>query len=88
MAGAIEADETIRQGLLGETDMAIRTALIRAGIVGLGAALLAGCSPSPLPNTPEAVDAAYGIPAGSVPALDRRPDGLLRNGLLPAQSNG
>jgi hypothetical protein len=58
------------------------------GAVMLGCSLTAGCSGGPLPNTPASVDAAYGIPSGSVPAGLRRPDGMLKNGLLPAQSNG
>ena len=65
--------------------MALRATLL--GAVALGA-LIAGCSTAPLPSTPATVDAAYGIPAGSVPANLQRPDGLLENGLLPAQSNG
>jgi hypothetical protein len=68
--------------------MTIRAALLGMGVVALGASLCAGCSPGPLPNTPAGVDAAYGIPSGSVPADLRRPDGMLKNGLLPAQSNG
>jgi len=66
----------------------IRAALLGIGAAALGASLCAGCSKVPLPNTPDAVDAAYGIPSGSVPADLRRPDGILKNGLLPAQSNG
>jgi hypothetical protein len=68
-----------------------RPLLARATLLGavtLGCALGAGCSRDPLPNTPASVDAAYGIPSGSVPANLRRPDGMLKNGLLPAQSNG
>jgi hypothetical protein len=57
------------------------------GVMAVGA-LVVGCSTAPLPSTPATVDAAYGIPGGSVPANLQRPDGLLENGLLPAQSNG
>lgn len=58
------------------------------GAAALGCTLAVGCSRGPLPDTPASVDAAYGIPSGSVPADLRRPDGMLKNGLLPAQSNG
>ena len=67
--------------------MTLRAILFGAGAVAL-AAMLAGCSDPPFPNTPDAVDSAYGIPHGSVPAEYRRPDGWLTNGLLPAQPNG
>jgi hypothetical protein len=68
---------------------AVRMALCASlsGVVALST-LTAGCSTAPLPSTPATVNAAYGIPAGSVPANLQRPDGLLENGLLPAQSNG
>jgi hypothetical protein len=67
--------------------MTIRVAWFGAGAVAL-AITLTGCSDPPLPDTPDAVDSAYGIPHGSVPAEYRRPDGWLNNGLLPAQPNG
>lgn len=70
------------------SDCALLARLALVGAVTLGSTLAAGCSTGPLPNTPQGVDAAYGIPSGSVPADLRRPDGMLKNGLLPAQSNG
>jgi hypothetical protein len=68
--------------------MALRSDLFGVGILALAAMLLAGCSDPPFPNTPDEVDSAYGIPHGSVPAEYRRPDGWLKNGLLPAQPDG
>ena len=70
------------------SDCALLARVTLLGVVTLGCTLAAGCSRGPLPNTPAGVDAAYGIPSGSVPADLRRPDGMLKNGLLPAQSNG
>jgi hypothetical protein len=70
------------------SDCALLVRMTLLGAVTLGCTLAAGCSTRPLPNTPAGVDAAYGIPSGSVPADLRRPDGMLKNGLLPAQSNG
>jgi hypothetical protein len=67
--------------------MKVRIAWFGAGAVVL-AITLTGCSDPPFPDTPAAVDSAYGIPHGSVPAEYRRPDGWLTNGLLPAQPNG
>lgn len=67
--------------------MMIRAALLGAGAIAL-AITLTGCSDPPLPSTADAVDAAYGIPYGSVPAEYRQPNGLLNNGLLPEQPDG
>jgi hypothetical protein len=58
------------------------------GVIALTATTLSGCSDPPFPNTPDAVDSAYGIPHGSVPEEARRPDGWLKNGLLPSQPAG
>ena len=47
---------------------------------------LAACYSAPA-NDPISIDAQYGIPPYSVPSNDLRPDGLMNNGLLPAQPN-
>jgi hypothetical protein len=86
-AGAIEGRRHDLLGTVREGGMKVRAALLGAGAVALGFTLT-GCADPPLPNTPDAVDAAYGIPHGSVPGEYRRPDGWLTNGLLPAQPNG
>jgi hypothetical protein len=46
---------------------------------------LAACTSGPPGNDPIAIDGQYGIPAYSVPSDILRPDGLMTNGLLPAQ---
>ncbi len=67
--------------------MKSRANLLGAGVAALAAVVLAGCSSTPLANTPAALDSAYGIPANSVPSEVERPDGMLYNGLVPAQPN-
>jgi hypothetical protein len=67
--------------------MTVGAALLGVGAVGL-VFIVTGCSDPRLSATPAGFDAAYGIPYGSVPAEYRRPDGLLNNGLLPAQPDG
>ena len=47
--------------------------------------VLAACTPVPQGSSPEAIDARYGIPPGSVPSYLPKPNGLITNGLLPAQ---
>lgn len=47
---------------------------------------LVSCTTPPGTNG-VAVDAAYGIPPGTVPAAQMRPDGLMINGLLPLPPN-
>jgi hypothetical protein len=46
---------------------------------------LAACASGPPPHDAIGIDEQYGIPAGSVPPYLLRPDGLMTNGLLPAQ---
>ena len=46
---------------------------------------LAACDSGPPPHDAIGIDDLYGIPAGSVPPELLRPDGLMTNGLLPAQ---
>ncbi len=46
---------------------------------------LAACSSVPQGSSAEAIDARYGIPPDSVPAYLLQPNGLMTNGLLPAQ---
>jgi hypothetical protein len=48
-------------------------------------ATLAACNFMPPPKTAAEIDDQYGIPQGSVPSYLLRPDGLMTNGLLPAQ---
>jgi hypothetical protein len=59
--------------------------VVRVAIAAMTALALAACSTAPPPNDPIAIDEQYGIPAGSVPPYLLRPDGLMTNGLLPAQ---
>jgi hypothetical protein len=59
--------------------------VVRVAIAGMTALALAACTAPPPANDPIAIDEQYGIPAGSVPPYLLRPDGLMTNGLLPAQ---
>ncbi len=60
--------------------------VVRVAIATMTALTLAACSTTaPPPNDPIAIDEQYGIPAGSVPPYLLRPDGVMTNGLLPAQ---
>jgi hypothetical protein len=61
--------------------------VVRVAIAAMTAVALAACTagPPPPPNDPIAIDEQYGIPAGSVPPYLLRPDGVMTNGLLPAQ---
>jgi hypothetical protein len=60
--------------------------VVRVAIAAMTALALAGCSTTaPPPSDPIAIDEQYGIPAGSVPPYLLRPDGVMTNGLLPAQ---
>ncbi len=60
--------------------------VVRVAIAALTALAPSACStPAPPPNDPIAIDDQYGIPAGSVPPYLLRPDGVMTNGLLPAQ---
>jgi hypothetical protein len=63
--------------------MSFRTSLV--GAVIAATASLAACSSASPPKTATEIDDLYGIPAGSVPSYLLRPDGLMTNGLLPAQ---
>jgi hypothetical protein len=56
-----------------------------AGTLILAMATLASCTTMPPPKTAIQIDDQYGIPAGSVPSDLLRPDGVMTNGLLPAQ---
>jgi hypothetical protein len=56
--------------------------LIASVVIGLG---VAACTSTPPGNDPIAIDEQYGIPPDSVPPWMLRPDGLMTNGLLPAQ---
>ncbi len=46
---------------------------------------LAACTSALPGNNANAIDAQYGIPPGSVPSYMLKPDGLMTNGLQPAQ---
>jgi hypothetical protein len=61
--------------------------ILRASGVVAAVLALAACSAPPPGTDGAAVDAAYGIPPGSVPPNMLRPDGLLINGLLPEPPN-
>jgi len=69
--------------------MSSRQSLVGVAISATATLMLAACStlPPPPPNDPIAIDDQYGIPAGSVPPDMLSPDGLMTNGLLPAQPN-
>jgi hypothetical protein len=63
-----------------------RKLMVRVAIAAMTALAAAACmGPAPPPNDPIAIDDEYGIPAGSVPSYLLRPDGVMTNGLLPAQ---
>ena len=64
-----------------------RAVLWNAVAVGLAISGLAGCAPPPPVSGAAAIDGAYGIPPGTVPASLVRPDGLMINGLLPPNPN-
>jgi hypothetical protein len=61
--------------------------LFGAGIAATLTLGVAACSTPPPGTSAADVDAAYGIPPGTVPANELRPDGLLLNGLLPLPPN-
>jgi hypothetical protein len=46
---------------------------------------LSACTTSPPPKNATEIDDQYGIPAGSVPPYMLKSDGVMSNGLLPAQ---
>jgi hypothetical protein len=66
-------------------NMAMSCRNLSVGAVIAATAMLASCSLVPPPKTATEIDSQYGIPPGSVPAYLLRPDGLMTNGLLPAQ---
>jgi hypothetical protein len=59
--------------------------LVGVAIAATTTLALAACTSSPPGSNPIAIDEQYGIPPGSVPSSMLRPDGLMTNGLLPAQ---
>lgn len=65
--------------------MVVRACLFVTGVAVVATLALAACAPMPAPDTPATVDSDFAIPPGSVPPGMQRPDGLLINGLLPAQ---
>jgi hypothetical protein len=69
--------------------MSSRQSLVGVAIAAITTLALVACTTLPPPphDDPIAIDAQYGIPAGSVPSYMLRPDGLMTNGLLPAQPN-
>ncbi len=58
---------------------------IGAAIAAMTTLALAACTSAPPGNNAIAIDAQYGIPPGSVPSYKLKPDGLMTNGLPPAQ---
>jgi hypothetical protein len=59
--------------------------LIGVAIAAMTTFALAACTSPPPSSDAIAIDAQYGIPPGSVPPYMLTPDGLMTNGLLPAQ---
>jgi hypothetical protein len=59
--------------------------LVSIAIAALTTLALAACDLAPPPHDAIGIDDQYGIPAGSVPSYLLRPDGVMSNGLLPAQ---
>jgi hypothetical protein len=59
--------------------------LVGVAIAAMTTFALAACTSPPPSNDAIAIDAQYGIPPGSVPPYMLAPDGLMTNGLLPAQ---
>jgi hypothetical protein len=59
--------------------------LVGVAIAAMTTLALAECTSAPPGNDAIGIDAQYGIPPYSVPSYLLRPDGLMTNGLLPAQ---
>jgi hypothetical protein len=62
--------------------------LVDVAIAAMATIALAACISAPPGNNAVDIDLQYGIPVDSVPSYLLRPDGLMTNGLLPAQPNG
>jgi hypothetical protein len=60
-------------------------ALVGVATAAMTTFALVACTSPPSGNSAADIDAQYGIPAGSVPSYMLKPDGLMTNGLLPAQ---
>jgi hypothetical protein len=65
--------------------MSSSQSLVGVATAALTTFVLAACTQAPPGKDAIAIDAQYGIPPGSVPSYLLRPDGLMTNGLLPAQ---
>jgi hypothetical protein len=65
--------------------MSAGKSLVGIAIAAMTMLALAACTSGPRPTDAIGIDAEYGIPAGSVPSYLLRPDGVMTNGLLPAQ---
>lgn len=59
--------------------------LLGAAMAATTLCALAACTSTPPPKTAADIDAQYGIPPETVPSYMLKPDGLMNNGLLPAQ---
>jgi hypothetical protein len=59
--------------------------LAGVGVAAMTTLGLAACTSGPPPTDAIGIDSQYGIPAGSVPSYLLQPDGVMTNGLLPAQ---
>jgi uncharacterized lipoprotein len=65
--------------------MSFGKTLVGVAIAASTAIALAACNTTPPPQNAVEIDEEYGIPAGSVPPSMLEPNGVMTNGLLPAQ---
>ena len=62
--------------------------LVGVTIAAMTTIALVACTSPPPGNNAVDIDLQYGIPVDSVPSYLLRPDGLMINGVLPAQPYG
>jgi hypothetical protein len=84
-SGGLPESFVLEQFDLGREKLAMAFGNLLVGAVIAATGTLAACNMVPPPKTATEIDSQYGIPPGSVPAYLLRPDGLMINGLLPAQ---
>jgi hypothetical protein len=69
----------------GKLAMSFSRMLVSVAAASVALCSLAACNMVPPPRNAMEIDAQYGIPAFSVPPQMLQPNGLMTNGLLPAQ---
>ena len=65
--------------------MSSSKSLVGAAIAAMTAFALPACTMVPPPKNAMEIDDQYGIPPDSVPSYLLNPNGVMTNGLLPAQ---